>query len=814
MCSGSLISPFHVLTAGHCVWDSESSPGRWYDMSTYWVVPGQTDVQAPSAEDGWSRWGTDKPFGVARARNAYLWGYSSDPSFQYDYAVITLDRRIGEWTGTLAVASGLASGSTVHQRGYPGGDYNGVYLYNRTGYRVSGLRFSGREMLTDLFICGGDSGSPVLDSAGAVRGVAVGVYYTTPDPPNCGNSSSAKRLDSTAVTNLNSLVASGGSGPSWSPGVYEMSNPTWGPGMDALKGVAPPTLTEGAPGGLSLFFSLFNQGSIGSGALSLTAYYSPSDYEGAPLYWLGSWSEPAGVPGKSFRVLNFTSAALPSVGTWWVVAYYTYAGQNYTEDSAARTVVVGQVTVVPASRSPSRTPSAASTPSRSPSGTPSSSGSGSASPSGSATTSGTPSSQGTHSGSPSETSSRSGTRSPSDSRTCTPSQSPSGSLTPSASVTPFPTGTGTETGSVGASPTTSVSLSASPSGSPTGSVSPVSPSDSRSASSSDTPSGSLSGSPSGTATRTASRSQSVPPSPSGSLTGTRTPSPTGSRSLSPTASATPSRTRSLSASGTPFPTRSRWPTWTGTSSLSPTSSGSPSAAPLPHGVAAVNVRVPGGPVSLGGNASLAVSLTAQEQLAGAVSAAAGVPRSCVRVARLIEETSGWAVGLPLPAGARVARRRRALQSSTTIVGPRLPGNAQAVWRYVVSVNLTAAAVSTPGAPSDIEGLTERISSSASTSAWASFAQQFAAITGQSSVAVMFNLTVTVPLVATAPATSGGGSQGVFGANTAVITIAIASVGGSAAVLGIAVYAWWYVRVLRPAKFRTGLWLPQQQQPAQ
>jgi V8-like Glu-specific endopeptidase len=70
-CSGALVSAYHVLSAGHCVYDHYTSGNGWYDISTYYIISGQTDTYKPSCSSGWDSTCTDKPFGIARVTSEY-----------------------------------------------------------------------------------------------------------------------------------------------------------------------------------------------------------------------------------------------------------------------------------------------------------------------------------------------------------------------------------------------------------------------------------------------------------------------------------------------------------------------------------------------------------------------------------------------------------------------------------------------------------------------------------------------------------------------------------------------------------------------
>lgn len=84
-CTGTLIGPHHVLTAGHCIYDASGGTG--------WA----TSVEAaPGYHQG------NRPFGTAHATrlSTYI-GWIENGDFAYDIGVVELDRNIGDFVGWL-----------------------------------------------------------------------------------------------------------------------------------------------------------------------------------------------------------------------------------------------------------------------------------------------------------------------------------------------------------------------------------------------------------------------------------------------------------------------------------------------------------------------------------------------------------------------------------------------------------------------------------------------------------------------------------------------------------------------------------------
>jgi len=105
-CTGTLVGPRHVLTAGHCVYNINTD--KWYSALDF--TPGQSGSAA-----------NQKPYGtIAWSRAISVKGWTQSHLRDYDYAMIVLNQDIGNSNGWLGYGwQNPMPSYNVNINGYP-----------------------------------------------------------------------------------------------------------------------------------------------------------------------------------------------------------------------------------------------------------------------------------------------------------------------------------------------------------------------------------------------------------------------------------------------------------------------------------------------------------------------------------------------------------------------------------------------------------------------------------------------------------------------------------------------------------------------
>lgn len=173
--SGFMISENCMLTAAHCLYDTENGSR----LTRLTVMPGQNSDQSP--------------YGVYDSADGEVEGYyvndaylsvQGDDHFTWDLAIVTLNSPVGRQTGWFRLSTGGPSADQVRVLGYPYEYKNQIVEYSP--YQSSGAVFDSspidRMLLFAAQGSGGQSGAPVLNPEGeAVAVFSCGMVDDTTD---------------------------------------------------------------------------------------------------------------------------------------------------------------------------------------------------------------------------------------------------------------------------------------------------------------------------------------------------------------------------------------------------------------------------------------------------------------------------------------------------------------------------------------------------------------------------------------------------------------------------------------------------------
>ncbi len=310
VCSGSLIDPRAVITAGHCV--HQGSGGNW-----------STDViVTPAYENG------SGPFGDAAGIDLGAWtGWTVSGDLDHDVGIVILDRPIGAITGWHGygyhnTCSHFTTTTWTHD-GYPAASpFNGQTMYTQSGdfdgCEYSGGSWWGNEVFFYRRSYGGQSGSGAYKSQVVWAVLSNGTNTTTWDV----------RITSAKFTDIKDIAIAG-----ITPSTFDL--------IPLYVQTTPASIVPGNQLS-SMTFLVHNYASVShSGSVNFTMYLSPNDNITTGDVNLGSASFVYNFAPKSTALVTLTTkptipVSTPS-GNYWIGVIL-----NITDDDTSNNDTDGQ----------------------------------------------------------------------------------------------------------------------------------------------------------------------------------------------------------------------------------------------------------------------------------------------------------------------------------------------------------------------------------------------------------------------------------------------------------------------------------------
>jgi len=334
-CSAFTASSFHLMTAGHCLYNHDpigngSGQGAGWPVEL-WAWPAQTDVVDPLDHSDWQDW----PYGVTKGTlfTAYnAWILSSD--LNWDVGWVTLDRRIGDHVGWMGRewsvdTSGLNFNGYPAQAPYVPADnpyqYPGFDANNVTGYTCCRINMA-------AYIYGGHSGGPVWRFDGVNRWVQ-GLNSTS----NRVGNATATRITSQVEADLeNTIFIDTNSHPP-----SDLAEPIEYVFNGSSKGIGQTTAAIGSSFGMTL--NTFNAGYVDAGNITADVYLTTDPNDVTSGYYIGTHD--FGYVGAFRYVVQSSRMTVPLQvpPRAYYVGYVLGAASRYLTDK--NTVVITDATL-------------------------------------------------------------------------------------------------------------------------------------------------------------------------------------------------------------------------------------------------------------------------------------------------------------------------------------------------------------------------------------------------------------------------------------------------------------------------------------